>query len=142
MKLREITLGESSWSKINSFRDEWALLFSYGVFQWWRWCYGVGTVEGDERVIERSVCCMKKEKKKNKNKWVAGQESDDSCEMCGWGEWGRWGHTCGSLKYLTPPSPLFFLYSWIELRVTKGVGLALLVEGKWKEKKKKEKKRK
>ena len=66
MKLREITLGESSWSKINSFRDEWALPFSYGVFQWWRWCYGVGTVEGDERVIERSVCCMKKEKKKKK----------------------------------------------------------------------------
>ena len=32
----------------------------------------MGTVEGDERVIERSVCCMKKEKRKKKtNEWPA-----------------------------------------------------------------------
>ena len=79
---------------------------------------------------------------KKKSKWVAGPESEDSCEMCGWGDWG---HMCGSLKYLTPPpssfSFLFFL-NWAGC-VTKGVGLALVAEENRKEKKKrKEKKRK
>ena len=27
-------IGESSWFEINSFRDEWALHFFYGVFRW------------------------------------------------------------------------------------------------------------
>ena len=77
---------------------------------WWRWCYGMGIVEEDERVIERSVCCMErkwKKKRKERSRWVAGQESEDIYEMCGWGERGRRGHTCGSLKYLTS-HPFFF----------------------------------
>ena len=60
---------------------------------------------------------------------MASQESEDTCEMRGWGEWVRWGHKCG------------FLYSWIELDVTKGVGLALVVEEKRKEKREKKKKK-
>ena len=90
---------------------------------------------------------MKKIKIKERSKWVAGQESKDSCEMCGWGEWGRWGHTCGSLKYLIffiwfLFLFLFFLFT-LELSwgVTKGAGLALVAEEKWKEKRKKKKKR-
>ena len=66
---------------------------------------------------------------------MAGQESDDTCEMCGWGERGRWGHTCGSPLFLS-----FFTlkFSW---GVTKGVGLALMAEEKRKEKKKRKRKK-
>ena len=28
-------------------------------------------MEGDERVIERSVCCMEKKKRKEPNEWLA-----------------------------------------------------------------------
>ena len=111
-------------------------LFFYGIFLWSLpendGGGGALAVKGDERVIAYE------KKKKERSKWVAGQESKDTCEMCGLGEWGRWGHTCGSLKYLTPPPP-FFLYSWIELGCYKRCRVGFCGWGKTKGKEKKKK---
>ena len=92
---------------------------------------------------DREECLLYGKKKNERSIWVAGQESEDTCEICGWGEWGRWGHTCGSLKYLTPtpPLPFFFLYSWIELGRYKRCRVGSCGWGKTEGKKEKKKKR-
>ena len=90
-------------------------LFFYGVFLWSlpENDGGGGTMamEGDERVIAYE---KKEKKKEERSKWVAGQGSEDSCEMCGCGELGRWGHTCCSLKYLLSFFLFFYsLLNWV-----------------------------
>ena len=60
-------------------------IYFFGIFLWSipeNDCGGGAmAVEGDERGI-----AYEKKKREERIKWVAGQGSEDSCEMCGWGE--------------------------------------------------------
>ena len=60
-------------------------IYFFGIFLWSipeNDCGGGAmAVEGDERVI-----AYEKKKWEERIKWVAGQGSEDPCEMCGWGE--------------------------------------------------------